>query len=77
METNQPSLPKGSGPADDADGKRGPCGQPRAVLDLMWEDQHFIDDNTLNVYITRVRRKLRELGAGDLIETVREQAIGS
>lgn len=40
-------------------------------LDLMWEDQHFIDDNTLNVYITRVRRKLRELGAGDLIETVR------
>ncbi|AYB47483.1 response regulator transcription factor [Paenibacillus lautus] len=41
------------------------------LLDLMWEDQHFIDDNTLNVYITRVRRKLRELGAGDLIETVR------
>ncbi|MGG3504115.1 response regulator transcription factor [Paenibacillus lautus] len=41
------------------------------LLDLMWEDQHFIDDNTLNVYITRVRRKLRELGAGDFIETVR------
>lgn len=41
------------------------------LLDLMWEDQHFIDDNTLNVYITRVRRKLRGLGAGDLIETVR------
>ncbi|MGG4342458.1 response regulator transcription factor [Paenibacillus lautus] len=41
------------------------------LLDLMWEDQHFIDDNTLNVYITRVRRKLRELGVGDLIETVR------
>ncbi|MEC0307815.1 response regulator transcription factor [Paenibacillus lautus] len=41
------------------------------LLDLMWEDQHFIDDNTLNVYITRVRRKLRELGAGNLIETVR------
>ncbi|MHA2856412.1 response regulator transcription factor [Paenibacillus lautus] len=41
------------------------------LLDLMWEDQHFIDDNTLNVYITRVRRKLRELGAVDLIETVR------
>jgi OmpR family two-component system response regulator YxdJ len=41
------------------------------LLDLMWEDQHFIDDNTLNVYITRVRRKLKELGAGNLIETVR------
>jgi DNA-binding response OmpR family regulator len=41
------------------------------LLDLMWEDHHFIDDNTLNVYITRVRRKLKELGAGELIETVR------
>ncbi|MFS0871189.1 response regulator transcription factor [Paenibacillus xylanilyticus] len=41
------------------------------LLDLMWEDQHFIDDNTLNVYITRVRRKLKDLGAEDLLETVR------
>lgn len=41
------------------------------LLDIMWEDQHFIDDNTLNVYITRVRRKLKELGIGDCIETVR------
>ncbi|MDR9855862.1 response regulator transcription factor [Paenibacillus sp. VCA1] len=41
------------------------------LLDLMWSDGQFIDDNTLNVYITRVRKKLKELGAGDLIETVR------
>lgn len=41
------------------------------LLDMMWEDQHFIDDNTLNVYITRVRKKLRELGAEASIETVR------
>lgn len=41
------------------------------LLDMMWEDQHFIDDNTLNVYITRVRRKLRELGTEARIETVR------
>ncbi|WP_410769465.1 response regulator transcription factor [Fontibacillus sp. BL9] len=41
------------------------------LLDMMWEDQHFIDDNTLNVYITRVRRKLKELAAGAHIETVR------
>ncbi|AIQ40306.1 response regulator transcription factor [Paenibacillus sp. FSL R7-0297] len=41
------------------------------LLDLMWEDQHFIDDNTLNVYITRVRRKLKDLGVGDVVETVR------
>lgn len=41
------------------------------LLELMWEDQHFIDDNTLNVYITRVRRKLKELGAEEILETVR------
>ncbi|WP_019913108.1 response regulator transcription factor [Paenibacillus sp. HW567] len=41
------------------------------LLDLMWKDQHFIDDNTLNVYITRVRRKLKELGLGEIVETVR------
>ncbi|AWB44573.1 DNA-binding response regulator [Paenibacillus sp. CAA11] len=41
------------------------------LLDLMWEDQHFIDDNTLNVYITRVRKKLKEIGAQVTIETIR------
>jgi len=41
------------------------------LLELMWEDQHFIDDNTLNVYITRVRRKLKDLGAEEVLETVR------
>lgn len=41
------------------------------LLDLMWEDRHFIDDNTLNVYITRIRKKLKDLGMEDPIETVR------
>ncbi|GAA4876000.1 response regulator transcription factor [Paenibacillus vulneris] len=41
------------------------------LLDLMWEGHHFIDDNTLNVYITRVRKKLKELGLSDCLETVR------
>lgn len=41
------------------------------LLDLMWEDHHFIDDNTLNVYIARVRKKLKELGADETVETVR------
>lgn len=52
-------------------GKAGRVVGRERLLDLMWEDQHFIDDNTLNVYITRVRRKLKELGAGDALETVR------
>ncbi|WP_172195005.1 response regulator transcription factor [Saccharibacillus qingshengii] len=41
------------------------------LLGLMWEDHHFIDDNTLNVYITRVRKKLKELEAEATIEVVR------
>ncbi|MDO3411143.1 response regulator transcription factor [Saccharibacillus sp. CPCC 101409] len=41
------------------------------LLGLMWEDHHFIDDNTLNVYVTRVRKKLKELGAQAGIEVVR------
>ncbi|SCW63471.1 DNA-binding response regulator, OmpR family, contains REC and winged-helix (wHTH) domain [Paenibacillus tianmuensis] len=41
------------------------------LLDLMWEDHHFIDENTLNVYITRVRKKLKELGAEEAVETIR------
>ena len=41
------------------------------LLNLMWKDEHFIDDNTLNVYITRVRKKLKEMGADEQIETVR------
>lgn len=41
------------------------------LLDRLWDDQHFIDDNTLNVYVTRVRKKLREIGIDDALETVR------
>lgn len=41
------------------------------LLGLMWEDHHFIDDNTLNVYITRVRKKLKELESSASIEAVR------
>ncbi|GAB6989203.1 response regulator transcription factor [Paenibacillus pini] len=41
------------------------------LLDMLWEDHHFIDDNTLNVYITRIRKKLREIGMEEQLETVR------
>ncbi|MFP4975999.1 response regulator transcription factor [Paenibacillus sp. CN-4] len=51
--------------------KKGRVVTRERLLDLMWEDQHFIDDNTLNVYITRVRKKLKDLGVPDLVETVR------
>ncbi|MDQ0178566.1 response regulator transcription factor [Bacillus chungangensis] len=41
------------------------------LLEKLWDDQHFIDDNTLNVYVTRVRKKLKELGIENAIETIR------
>ncbi|MGP0586381.1 response regulator transcription factor [Paenibacillus timonensis] len=41
------------------------------LLDLMWQGHHFIDDNTLNVYVTRIRKKLKELGMEEAVETVR------
>ncbi|WP_150271144.1 response regulator transcription factor [Paenibacillus tepidiphilus] len=51
--------------------KQGRAVSREKLLDLMWENHHFIDDNTLNVYITRLRKKLKELGSGDRVETVR------
>jgi len=51
--------------------KQGRAVSREKLLDLMWEDHHFIDDNTLNVYITRLRKKLKELDSEERVETVR------
>ncbi|MMZ65332.1 Response regulator protein GraR [compost metagenome] len=42
-----------------------------ALLEKLWDDQAFVDENTLNVNITRVRKKFQELGVEDAVETVR------
>ncbi len=39
-------------------------------MEKLWDDA-FVDDNTLSVNITRVRKRLTELGIGDALETVR------
>src|SRR5699024_1502032 len=41
------------------------------LLEKLWDDQTFVDENTLNVNMTRVRRKFKELGITGAIETVR------
>lgn len=41
------------------------------LLEKLWDDQTYIDENTLNVNITRVRKKLQELGLEGVVETVR------
>ena len=43
------------------------------MLEKIWDDQVFVDDNTLNVYITRVRKKLIELNIEDALQTIRGQ----
>jgi two-component system, OmpR family, response regulator YxdJ len=43
------------------------------LLEKIWDDQAFVDDNTLNVYITRVRKKLATLNINDAIQTIRGQ----
>ncbi|MEC0241111.1 response regulator transcription factor [Paenibacillus dokdonensis] len=40
------------------------------ILEKLWDDA-FVDDNTLSVNITRVRKRLAELGLEDALETVR------
>lgn len=40
-----------------------------AILDDCWQNNQFIDDNTLAVNMTRIRKKLREIGLSNFIET--------
>lgn len=41
------------------------------LLEKLWDNQTFVDENTLNVNMTRVRKKFQELGLSNSIETVR------
>jgi len=41
------------------------------LLEELWDDVHFVDDNTLTVNVTRLRKKLEQLGSPHTIETVR------
>ena len=39
------------------------------LMRRLWQDEHYIDDNTLTVNITRLRKKLEEAGFDNLIVT--------
>lgn len=41
------------------------------LLELLWDDESFVDDNTLSVNVTRLRKKLEQIGIFDSIQTVR------
>ena len=39
------------------------------IMMQLWESDSFIDDNTLTVNITRIRKKLKSIGLDDYIKT--------
>ena len=42
-----------------------------AIIDALWQSEAFIDENTLNVNIARLRRKLADIGLADYLQTKR------
>lgn len=40
-----------------------------AIIENLWENESFIDDNTLTVNVTRLRKKLEDAGVTDYIAT--------
>jgi DNA-binding response OmpR family regulator len=43
------------------------------LMQELWDDESFIDDNTLTVNINRLRKKLNEIGLDDFIKTIKNQ----
>lgn len=43
------------------------------IMNDLWDSEAFIDDNTLTVNVTRIRKKLDEIDLQDIIETRRGQ----
>lgn len=43
------------------------------LLEILWNDIDFVDDNTLSVNITRLRKRLEDIGIENPIETKRGQ----
>ena len=40
-------------------------------MEYLWTSEFFVDDSTLTVNITRLRKKLEEIGIENVIETRR------
>lgn len=41
------------------------------LMDALWQSDLFLDDNTLSVNVTRLRKKIEEIGLSNIIETRR------
>lgn len=43
------------------------------IINYLWDNNEYVDDNTLTVNINRLRNKLEEIGYKDIITTKRQQ----
>lgn len=50
---------------------RGSIVSRQALMEYLWQSDYFVDDSTLSVNITRLRKKLDKIGLKDIIETRR------
>ena len=48
-----------------------------AIMKRLWDNDCFVDDNTLTVNMTRLRKKLEAVGAGQMIRTKKGWDISS
>ena len=48
---------------------KGAISKREKIMDKCWQEENFIDDNTLAVNMTRLRKKLAEIGLNDFIQT--------
>ena len=48
----------------------------QSIMESCWQGEDFIDDNTLAVNVTRLRKKLREIGLEDYIVTKKGVGYG-
>lgn len=50
---------------------RGKIVSRDTLMDALWQSDLFLDDNTLSVNVTRLRKKIEEIGLKNIIETRR------
>lgn len=49
---------------------RGEAGAKDALIEYLWENKFFVDENILNVNLSRLRKRLGDIGLKTLIQTV-------
>ncbi len=53
--------------------KRGAIATREELMLKLWDNDEFVDDNTLSVNVTRLRKTLAEAGLGDCVKTHKGQ----